>query len=246
MPFDLIPVPFRETVPETVVDRRTGREWTVDVGPFLVAPTVVTVGQWREVAGAGVEGAVHDIEPSLPKVDVSWRDAIRFCNRASEREGLAPVYAIAQRTGDGRPTPSWTPHDEPASDDWIVSRREGAEGYRLLTDAEWQIACRAGSAGPRYGRLDAIAWYDGNSDGRPHPVAQKAPNAWGLFDMLGGVWEWCWDLYDEEVYGPYRIIRGGGWADPEWSCRAGVRRKTNPSSAFDDLGFRLARSLPTS
>lgn len=169
MTFDLILVPFRETVPETVVDRRTGREWTVDVEPFLVAPTVVTVGQWSEMAGAGVAGAVHDVEPSLPKVDVSWRGAIRFCNRASEREGLAPVYTIAQRAGDGRPAPSWTPHDEPAADDWVVSRREGADGYRLLTDAEWQIA-----------------------------------------------------------------------------CRAGVRRKTNPSSAFDDLGFRLARSLPPS
>lgn len=74
----------------------------------------------------------------------------------------------------------------------------------------------------------------------------KLPNRWGLHDMLGGVWEWCWDLFDEDVYGPYRIIRGGGWNDPHWSCRAGVRRKTNPVARFDDLGFRLARNAAPS
>jgi formylglycine-generating enzyme required for sulfatase activity len=61
--------------------------------------------------------------------------------------------------------------------------------------------------------------------------------------MLGGVWEWCWDQYDVEVYGSYRVIRGGGWSDPHWSCRVGVRRKTNPQAALDDLGFRLARTI---
>lgn len=118
-----------------------------------------------------------------------------------------------------------------------------ASGYRVPTDAEWQVACRAGSTGPRHGDLDEIGWYADNSHGRPHAVALKAPNAWGLYDTLGGVWEWCWDLYDPEVYGSYRVMRGGGWGDPQWSCRVGVRRKTHPEAAFDDLGFRLARSV---
>lgn len=69
---------------------------------------------------------------------------------------------------------------------------QDADGYRLPTDAEWQVACRAGTTGARYGRLDDIAWYEGNSDGHIHPVQTKSANSWGLFDLLGGVWEWCW------------------------------------------------------
>lgn len=100
------------------------------------------------------------------------------------------------------------------------------------------------SGGARYDDLDDIAWYAGDSGGSIHRVRMKEPNAWGLFDMLGGVWEWCWDLYDpgDLQFMPRRTIRGGGWSNPEWSCRAGVRRKTNPPTAkLDDLGFRLAR-----
>ena len=72
----------------------------------------------------------------------------------------------------------------------------------------------------------------------------KRPNPWGLYDMLGNVWEWCWDVYDAEVYGSYRVLRGGGWFDEHWSCRASVRRRSHPTFRVDDVGFRLARSLP--
>lgn len=119
-----------------------------------------------------------------------------------------------------------------------------ADGYRLPTDAEWQYACKAGTSGYRYGQIDDIAWYADNSDGRIHDVGGKAPNPWGLFDMLGNVWEWCWDLYDEDMYGSYRILRGGGWAESERGCGATVRRRSHPTFTIDDLGFRLARSIP--
>jgi sulfatase modifying factor 1 len=89
--------------------------------------------------------------------------------------------------------------------------------------------------------LDAIAWYRDNSDGRPHEVGGKQPNARGLHDTLGNVWEWCWDLYDPEVYGTYRLLRGGGWFDEHWSCRTSVRRRSHPAYRIDDVGFRIAR-----
>jgi formylglycine-generating enzyme required for sulfatase activity len=123
--------------------------------------------------------------------------------------------------------------------EWDVS----ADGYRLPTEAEWEYACRASTTGPRYGPLDEIAWYRGNSRERIHEVGGKRPNAWGLYDMLGNVWDWCWDIYDAEVYGGYRVLRGGGWFDEHWSCRASVRRRSHPTFQVDDVGFRVARSI---
>lgn len=240
MGVDLVAVPLPDVVAELVVDRCTGASWTVRVEPFQLAATVVTRGLWSLVHG----GTVNPDLAGLPQTGVSWRDAIQFCNAPSTRDGLTPVYTISQRDV---PAPTrWRPHSEPEADDWVVDWDHEADGYRLPTDAEWQLACRAGTTGPRYAELDDIGWYADNSGGSVHPVGLKRPNGWGLYDMLGGVWEWCWDLYDPEVYGSYRIIRGGGWSDPQWSCRAGVRRKTNPASSFDDLGFRIARGAARS
>jgi formylglycine-generating enzyme len=76
----------------------------------------------------------------------------------------------------------------------------------------------------------------------PHDVGGKRPNAWGLHDMLGNAWEWCWDVYDASVYGPYRVFRGGGYADQPNACRASCRRKSHPRFRAEDVGFRVARS----
>ncbi|CAL9551562.1 formylglycine-generating enzyme family protein [Streptomyces griseomycini] len=202
-------------------DRRTRRRWPVDVAAFALAAFPVTQALYAEVAGRRPSTARGD---RLPVEGVSWWDAVAFCNALSRREGLTPAYRL--RTGDG-------------TAEWDAS----ADGYRLPTEAEWEHACRAGTEGPRYGGLDEIAWYRGNSDGRIRPVGGKRPNAWGLYDMLGNAWDWCWDLYDPEVYGTYRVLRGGGWSDEHWSCRASVRRRSHPTFRIDDVGFRVARSV---
>ncbi|WP_328993266.1 formylglycine-generating enzyme family protein [Kribbella sp. NBC_01245] len=164
-------------------------------------------------------------DDQLPLTDISWLEALLICNRLSEAEGLDACYVI----GDD-------PDGLEAECDWE------ADGYRLPSEAEWEYACRAGSTAVRYGELDEIGWYHGNSGEQLRPVGTKAPNAWGLYDMIGNVWEWCWDRFDPAVYGPYRVFRGGGAYDQPWSCRASCRRKSHPTFHIDDLGFRLARS----
>ncbi|MFG2209491.1 formylglycine-generating enzyme family protein [Streptomyces sp. NPDC048638] len=205
-------------------DEGTRTNWTVELTPFHLAPYPVTRELYLAVHG---EAPVSSAGPRTPVTDVSWKEAIRFCNLLSRATGLQPCYSIG---GD------------PDAQDVICDRE--ADGYRLPTEAEWEYACRAGTSDVRYGELDEIAWYRGNSGDEVHDVATRTPNAWGLYDMLGNVWEWCWDVYDPRVYGPYRVFRGGGAYDPPRGCRAACRRKSHPTFRVEDLGFRLARSLP--
>lgn len=164
--------------------------------------------------------------PDAPVTEVSWTDALRYCNLLSQALGLRPCYLL-----DDDPDARATRWDQ------------DADGFRLPTEAEWEYACRAGSPQVRYGPLDVVARHRGNSGGRLHPVATRQANAFGLYDMLGNVWEWCWDLYDPGVYGPYRVFRGGGWQDEPRGVRAACRRKSHPTLRIDDLGFRPARSV---
>jgi formylglycine-generating enzyme required for sulfatase activity len=205
----------------TLSDRRTQRRWSVELAPYELAPFPVTQALYAQVTGRRPSAFDGD---RLPVEGVSWLDAVGFCNALSEREGLVPAYRL---------------HADAEGVEWDPS----ADAYRLPTEAEWEHACRAGTTGPRYGPLDDIAWYRGNSQQRIHEVGGRQPNAWGLYDMLGNVWEWCWDVYDAEVYGTYRVLRGGGWFDEPWSCRASVRRRSHPTFQIDDVGFRIARSI---
>ena len=202
-------------------DDRLGTRWRAEIAPFRFGRFPVTAGLLRTVTGAAVDSSASE---DFPAVNVSWLDAVEACNLLSERSGFQPVYTRDAGT------------DEVICD-WAST------GYRLPTEAEWQYACKAGTSGYRYGEIDDIAWFADNSAGRPHHVGGKAANPWGLHDMLGNVWEWCWDVYDEQVYGSYRIFRGGGWAESARGCGASVRRRSHPTFAIDDLGFRLARAM---
>lgn len=205
-------------------DDRLGKSWVVQISSFLICQYPVTQSLFRDVMGTtpSTFGPVND----YPVETVSWLAAAQFCNRLSDRAGLAPRYRL---TEDG--------------DDAEIDA--ASCGYRLPTEAEWEFACRAGTQGPRYGAIEAIAWYRDTAPESPQPVGLKQPNDWGLHDMLGNVWEWCEDIYDPEVYGRYRIFRGGGWADQERGCLVTNRRRSHPTYAIDDLGFRIARSLPS-
>jgi formylglycine-generating enzyme required for sulfatase activity len=203
-------------------DDRTKQKWTVELAPFLLAQFPLTQEQYFEVTN---EAPATFKGNRLPVETVSWKDAVTFCNLLSVKEGLKRCYSIDHTTND-------------------ITFDAIANGYRLPTEAEWEYACKAGTTGIRYGDLDAIAWYKANSGRSTHNVGLKEPNAWGLYDMLGNVWEWCSDIYDESVYGSYRIIRGGGWSDEERGCMATNRRRSHPTSfKIDDLGFRIARNI---
>ena len=121
--------------------------------------------------------------------------------------------------------------------------------WRLPTEAEWEYAARAGTTGPRHGELEAIAWHSGNSGSETHPVKQKAANAWGLYDMIGNVWEWCSDWYGDYPAGAVtdptgsnsgssRVSRGGSWRSVARYCRSAYRFRFEPGYRFHYLGFR--------
>ncbi len=140
-----------------------------------------------------------------------------------------------------------------------LNQREGGDTYRLPTEAEWEYACRAGtttrfSFGDDESRMGEYAWYVGNSRDRTHPVAQKEPNSWGLYDMHGNVREWCQDRYGDyplssviDPKGPSggsgRVYRGGSWRyEPRRRVRSAYRNWYNPDFRYIDLGFRLLRT----
>jgi formylglycine-generating enzyme required for sulfatase activity len=204
-------------------DDRTKHKWSVGIEPFLLAKVPVTQDLFFDITGASPSTFRGD---RLPVETVSWKEAVLFCNLLSGLSELKPCYTVIDGSGE-------------------ITFNQAEGGYRLPSEAEWEYACKAGTAGIRYGELDLIAWYKDNSGDMTHIVGEKEPNRWGLYDMLGNVWEWCSDIYDEEVYGSYRILRGGGWSDEARSCMATNRRRSHPSAfKIDDLGFRIARNLP--
>jgi hypothetical protein len=139
-----------------------------------------------------------------------------------------------QRGDDDHPVVNVTWNDAVAYCKWA--------GGRLPTEAEWEHAALAGSSADPYGPLDEVAWYNNNSNRSTHPVGQKNPNAWDLYDTLGNVWEWCED-YDNQ--GSHRrVLRGGSWLNNQVLVRASSRGRSEPADRTDVIGFRCARDLP--
>ncbi len=133
-----------------------------------------------------------------------------------------------------------------------LNGRKDGYAYRLPSEAEWEYACRAGTTGDYAGELDEMAWYRNNSGNKTHPVGKKKPNAWGLYDMHGNVWEWCQDRYHKNYNGAptdgtaweagsdnERILRGGSWCDSAYYCRSANRLCNSPVVRDNYVGFRL-------
>lgn len=210
---------------------------------FYISQTEVTQELWTAVMGTNPS---RFSGKDRPVENVSWLDAVKFCNALSERHGYTPAYTISGST---------------------VEWNREANGYRLPTEAEWEYAARGGIKGaiteepltrsPYSGgfEINQIAWYDANSGKASKPVATKAPNELGIYDMSGNVWEWCWDWYSEypsgEVTNPtgpekptgYRVLRGGAWFTPAKLTRATYRYWNTPTFKSNSVGFRIARNV---
>lgn len=184
---------------------------------------------------------------NLPVSNISWADAAYYCNQRSKRDSLDTVYIYTAISG--------TPVANSSMEGLTIDM--DADGYRLPTEAEWEYACRARKAATFYWgnsllESTAYAWLKTNSLNTAHPVAQKKPNAFGLYDMAGNLWEWCNDWYDSSYYSvspsadPYgpesgqeRVIRGGSWMHSEYFLQSGTRSKMPPSSVNSTVGFRV-------
>lgn len=212
----------------------------VTLNAFQIGATEITQGQYKAVTG--VNPSTFTGDDNLPVTNVSADEALIFCNKLSEAAGMEPCY-------------------DPKTGKCNFSKN----GFRLPTEAEWEYACRAGtrtqfSTGDTEKDLDRAGWYIVNSGGRTHPVSQKKPNAWGIYDMHGNVFEFCYDGYDERYtggnYNPesvtnpkgienfnLRIMRGGGWFSEPSVCRSAARSNFWTGGGNYYVWFRVVRSV---
>ncbi len=214
----------------------------VTVKSFYIAKTEVTFDDFdkfckdlkRDTVSSGFWGRGKQAAMNL-----SWLDAVAYCNWLSEKEKLSKCYLISATE---------------------IKYLDTAKGYRLPTEAEWEFAARGGnkSKGTYFSGSDAIndvAWFKGNSNDGPHAVGQKKPNELGLFDMNGNVWEWVWDWYDGAYYktsspvdpagpenGNYRVMRGGAFYNDGVYANVYTRQNAGPGFRQNSVGFRVART----
>jgi formylglycine-generating enzyme required for sulfatase activity len=212
-------------------------------GSFVMGSPEDEEGRWTD------EGPRHQVR--VPAFELAAHPVTnlqyeRFV-RSSPDAPLPAFWADARFNGDHQPVVGVWWEDATAYAAWA--------GGRLPSEAEWEYACRAATVGPRYAAIDDIAWWYGNSGGELHPVATRAPNAWGLHDMLGNCWEFVEDDRHDSYHGapvdgsawvehprrPVRLLRGGSWADAPRVIRAATRLTHHPGPRVGNVGFRVAR-----
>jgi len=226
---------------------------TMTLSAFKMGKYEVTQEQYLEVMGVNPSYfssafAAGEIQSKRPVEQVTWFDAVEFCNKLSTKEGLTPVYTITGRTpATGYPITAAT-----------VTATWTNNGYRLPTEAQWEYACRASGTttdwtfGNDQNQLINYAWYYANSNDKTHQVGKKSANAWGLHDMHGNAWEWCWDWYgilptsNQTDYkgagsGTDRVLRGGSWYSSEEGTRSASRFYYYPGYWLNYFGFRVVR-----
>lgn len=212
-------------------------EHSVTISSFYISRYEVTQELWNEVMGSNPSETERGIGNNNPVNNVSWYDAVSFCNKLSQQEDLETVYCISGTN---------------VTCDWSKN------GYRLPTEAEWEYAARGGKMSKGYffagsNSISDVAWYVRNSRQKTHPVGQKQSNEIGLFDMSGNVSEWCWDWFWQYSSGRKRdprgpasgqilVARGGFWNSNLFCCRTTCRDIGEPTDRSGHLGFRLARS----
>jgi formylglycine-generating enzyme required for sulfatase activity len=213
----------------------------VTVGSFYMARYEVTQKEYQALMGTNPSIFKGD---NLPVEQVTWYNAVNYCNARSRSEGLTPAYTVSGTN---------------------VTWNRSANGYRLPTEAEWEYACRAGTTTPfstgsnittNQANYIGNNPYNGNAKGiyreKTTAVGSFAANSWGLYDMHGNVWEWCWDWHGDygrgsqtdpmgASSGSYRVHRGGSWSDDGQNLRSAYRRGSTPSNRHSTLGFRLLR-----
>lgn len=205
---------------------------------LLAGETEVTQSLYEKIMGSNPSHFKHS---SKPVERISWYDAIYFCNKLSEYCGLEPVYAIdAEELIFNTEKWNYQPHTQSYIQERIVQVTEH-NGFRLPTNEEWEYAAKGGEDYTYAGsdNLYDVAWYNDKNGGGTHIVADKKPNGYGLYDMLGNVWEWCWD---EE--GTKRDNKGGGWFSKSSNVQIMLRDGGNaPTFTNDNLGMRLFRAM---
>lgn len=181
-----------------------------------------------------------------PVENLSWFNAIEYCNRRSIQEGLTPCYCYGTYGSNPSNWPEgwdlYNGNPTNVSCNWTVN------GYRLPTEIEWMFAAMGGNQSHGYthsgsNTIDDVAWYYSNSGYTTHDIGTRYPNELGIFDMSGNVWEWCWEIYGTEHY-YYCAVRGGSWRDNASLCSVSYSTVNYAGDSRDDLGFRVVKKSP--